>query len=640
MAEPTKPAPGAPSPPARGEHLWRWLLPLAILATFWAWQRLDQTAAEATEIGYTQLYTLIAADKVEKITLTGAEVRGALKAPEAVDGKPGVQQFRSMLPSQTDPELLSLLRQHKVAVTVHSEEQPFMVRLVLSILPWVLIFAAWIWLSRRAERAIGAGGGILGGITKGRTRRFSEETDIKVRFDDVAGLASAKRDLREVVEFLREPARFQRLGAHVPRGVLLVGPPGTGKTLLARAVAGEAGVPFFSINGSEFIELFVGVGASRVRELFENAKKAAPSIVFIDEIDAVGRSRGTGLGGGHDEREQTLNQLLSEMDGFARNDLAVVLAATNRPDVLDSALLRPGRFDRRVLVDRPERAARRAILEVHTRNKPLGPDVDLDALASATPGFSGADLANLVNEAAILATRRGAETIAAEDFWAAQDKIEVGDPRETPLSPGEKRRIAVHEAGHALVAHLSPGTERVKRVTIIPRGMTLGSTRQLPGEDKHVATRSELTSRLRVLLGGQAAEQIVLGEPSSGAENDLRQATEIAYDMIAHFGMSDAVGPVFHEHRTEHPFLGQRLASDTTLGDATTNLIDAEVQRALTAASTEARAMVDENRARLDRLVAALIEHETVEQREIETLLAEPSPPAPLPQGGRGEITA
>jgi cell division protease FtsH len=621
MAEPMKPPPDAPRPPARGEHLWRWLLPLAILATFWAWQRLDDPSVEATEIGYTQLYALVAADKVEKITLTGAEVKGSLKAAEAVDGKPNVQRFRSVLPAQNDPELLPLLRNHKVAVTVRSEEQPFGVRLVLSILPWVLIFGGWIWLSRRTEKAMGAGG-ILGGISKGRTHRFSEETDIKVRFDDVAGLASAKRDLREVVEFLREPARFQRLGAHVPRGILLVGPPGTGKTLLARAVAGEAGVPFFSINGSEFIELFVGVGASRVRELFENAKKVAPSIVFIDEIDAVGRSRGTGLGGGHDEREQTLNQLLSEMDGFARNDLTVVLAATNRPDVLDSALLRPGRFDRRVVIDRPERAARRAILEVHTRNKPLGPDVDLDVLAAATPGFSGADLANLVNEAAILATRRGAETIAAEDFWAAQDKVEVGDPRETPLSPSEKRRIAVHEAGHALCAHLSPGAERVKRVTIIPRGMTLGSTRQLPGEDKHVATRSELISRLRVLLGGQAAEQVVLGEPSSGAENDLRQATEIAYDMIAHYGMSDAVGPVFYEHRTEHPFLGQRLASDTNIGAATTNLIDAEVQRALTAASTEARAMVQENRAQLDRLVDALLEHETVEQREIEALLA------------------
>jgi cell division protease FtsH len=622
MTEPTASPTPPRSPATPTEHLWRWILPLAVLGALWAWQRSEEKAGDAQEVGYTQLYGLIAADKVEKMTMAGLEVRGSLKAAEQVEGRK-VERFRSTLPAKDDPGFLPLVREHQVALTVRSEEQPFAVRVLISILPWVLIFAGWVWLSRRAERSLGGPQGLLGGISKGRTHRFSEETDVKVRFDDVAGLTSAKRDLREVVDFLRDPTRFQRLGAHVPRGVLLVGPPGTGKTLLARAVAGEAGVPFFSINGSEFIELFVGVGASRVRELFETAKKTAPAILFIDEIDAVGRSRGTGLGGGHDEREQTLNQLLSEMDGFTRNDLTVVLAATNRPDVLDSALLRPGRFDRRVLVDRPERAARRAILEVHSRHKPIAPDVDLDALAAGTPGFSGADLANLVNEAAILATRRGAETITAADFAAAEDKVEVGDPRETPLSPGEKQRIAVHEAGHTLVAHVSGGEQKVRRVTIIPRGMTLGSTRQLPGEDKHVATRSELASRLRVLLGGFAAEQAVLGESSSGAENDLRQATEIAYDMVAHYGMSDSVGPVFHEHRTEHPFLGQRLASDASLGAATMNLIDAEVQRALASAAAEARALVQKHRAQLDRLVAALLERETVEQREIEELLAE-----------------
>ena len=623
------PPPLPPRPPAtRADHFWRWILPLVILISLWAWQRVDTGAAEGVEVPYSQLYTLIGEDKVDRVTLTGFSVHGQLKAPEAIEGKT-TTRFRTTLPAPPDPALLPFLREHKVLVEAHSEDQPLAVRVLVSILPWVLILGGWFWLSRRAERSLGAGaGGFLAGLTKGRTHRFSEEGDVKVRFDDVAGLASAKRDLREVVEFLREPARFQRLGAHVPRGILLVGPPGTGKTLLARAVAGEAGVPFFSINGSEFIELFVGVGASRVRELFELAKKSAPAIVFIDEIDAVGRSRGTGLGGGHDEREQTLNQLLSEMDGFARNDLTIVLAATNRPDVLDAALLRPGRFDRRVLVDRPERPARAAILEVHTRNKPLGPDVALDAVAAATPGFSGADLANLVNEAAILATRRGAASIAAEDFWAAQDKIEVGDPRESPLSPAEKQRIAVHESGHALVAHLSPHAEPVKRVTIIPRGMTLGSTRQLPGEDKHVATHSELAERLRVLLGGYAAEQVVLGETSTGAENDLQKATEIAYDMVAHYGMSDTVGPVFYEHHIEHPFLGQRLASDSTLGDAASNLVDAEVQRALAAAAAEARGLVEQHRALLDRLVAALLEHETVERSEIQQLLAQDPAPA------------
>ncbi|MFT3765312.1 MAG: ATP-dependent zinc metalloprotease FtsH [Minicystis sp.] len=628
MAEPTKPTPEAPRP--RAEHLYRWILPLVILGALWAWQSRDDGEG-APEVGYTQLYTLIAGDKVEKITLTGADVRGTLKGTETIAGQKA-QRFRSTLPAREDPAFLPLVRDHGVAVDVRREDQPLAVRVVLSVLPWLLLFGGWAWLSRRAERSLG-GPGFLGGVTAGRTHRFSEETDVKVRFDDVAGLASAKRDLREVVELLRDPARFQRLGAHVPRGVLLVGPPGTGKTLLARAVAGEAGVPFFSINGSEFIELFVGVGAARVRELFEQAKKNAPAIVFIDEIDAVGRSRGTGLGGGHDEREQTLNQLLSEMDGFSRNDLTVILAATNRPDVLDSALLRPGRFDRRVLIDRPERAARRAILEVHTRKKPLAPDVDLDALAAVTPGFSGADLENLVNEAAILATRRGAEAITAADFAAAEDKVTVGDPRETPLSPAEKRRIAVHESGHALVAHLAGGADRVKRVTIIPRGMTLGSTQQQPAEDRHVATRSELAARLRTLLGGYAAEQAALGETSTGAENDLRQATEIAYDMVAHYGMSDAVGPVFYEHRTEHPFLGQRLASESGLGDATTNLIDAEVQRALAAAASEARALIVQHRAKLDRLVAALMERETVEQQEIDALLADAPAEAAAPAG-------
>ena len=620
MADTEKPPPQQqPQRPPQPERLWRWILPLAILLTFWGWQRLDAGSDGGTEIGYTQFYALVTGNKVEKITMTGNEVRGSLKSEESVGGQK-VQRFRTTLPAQSDPTLLPTLRDHTVEIRAQSEDQPLAVKLLISLLPWILIFGGWMWLSRRTERSIG-GAGFLGGIAKGRTRRFSEETDVKVRFDDVAGLGAAKRDLREVVEFLREPARFKRLGAHVPRGLLLVGPPGTGKTLLARAVAGEAGVPFFSISGSEFIELFVGVGASRVRELFETAKKTAPSILFIDEIDAVGRSRGTGLGGGHDEREQTLNQLLSEMDGFARNDLTVVLAATNRPDVLDSALLRPGRFDRRVLVDRPERAARRAILAVHTRNKPLADDLDRGAVAAATPGFSGADLANLVNEAAILATRRGATAIGAEDFSSAQDKIEVGDPRETPLSEGEKRRIAVHEAGHAIVAHLAPGAPRVRRVTIIPRGMTLGSTRQLPGEDKHVLTRSELSARLAVLLGGYSAERAVLGETSSGAENDLRQATEIAYDMVAHFGMSEAVGPVFYEHRTEHPFLGQRLASDSALGEAATNQVDAEVRRALSAAAREASALVEKHRDKLDRLVAALIDRETVEQGEIEVLL-------------------
>ncbi len=531
-----------------------------------------------------------------------------------------------MVPTAPEPELFPTLRAQGVKVLVQSEEQPPLVQLLLSVLPWVLIIGAWFWLSRSAQRMMSSGGP-FSGVLRPRSHRFEQESSVKVKFDDVAGLKAAKQDLREVVDFLREPAHFQRLGGKVPHGILLVGPPGTGKTLLARAVAGESGVPFFSISGSEFIELFVGVGASRVRELFAEAKKVAPAIIFIDEIDAVGRSRGTGLGGGHDEREQTLNQLLSEMDGFSRNDLTVVVAATNRPDVLDAALLRPGRFDRRVVVDRPESAARLSILEVHTKDKPLGLDVQLKDVAESTPGFSGADLANLVNEAALNATRRGADLIEATDFAAAQDKIVLGDPRETRLDRTEKRRVAIHEAGHATVAHFTPESEPVRRVTIIPRGMALGATQQTPGEDRHLASQGELEARLRVLMGGYAAEILLFGQPSSGAENDLRQATEIAFRMVAQFGMSEKIGPVFYEHRAEHPFLGQRLATDTGVSDLTVHAIEQETRVLLSAAFDNAKKTITQHRGEFDRLVVHLIESETVERPELEAILGAGRPP-------------
>jgi len=406
-----------------------------------------------------------------------------------------------------------------------------------------------------------------------------------------------------------------------PRGVLLVGPPGTGKTLLARAVAGEAGVPFFSINGSEFIEMFVGVGASRVRELFEEAKKVAPAIVFIDEIDAVGRARGAGLGGGHDEREQTLNQLLSEMDGFSRNDGTIVIAATNRPDVLDQALLRPGRFDRRVTIDRPELKAREAILKVHTRDKPLSDDVNLPALASDTPGFSGADLSNLANEAALHATRRDADSITEADFRAAYDKIVLGDVRDSKLDPEEKRRVAIHEAGHAVAAHFSPHAEPLRRVTIIPRGMALGVTQQSPPVERHMMTRPELLARLRVLMGGYAAEKSQLGETSSGAENDLKRASEIAFRMVAHFGMSDKIGPVFYEHKTEHPFLGQKMATEGGTSDATVHRIEEEAREILLKAADEADQLIQKHIDALEGLRDYLLDKESIEEAELANLL-------------------
>ena len=431
------------------------------------------------------------------------------------------------------------------------------------------------------------------------------------------------------MDYLRTPERFLKLGGHIPRGVLLVGPPGTGKTLLARAVAGEAGVPFFSVSGSEFIELFVGMGAARVRELFEEAKKVAPAIVFIDEIDAVGRSRGTGLGGGNDEREQTLNQLLSAMDGFSRNDLVIVLAATNRPDVLDSALLRPGRFDRRVLVDRPELAARAAILRVHTRGKPLAQDVELTKIAALTPGFSGADLENLVNEAALNATRRKADALASSDFSAAYDKIVLGDPRETILSIDEKHRVAVHESGHTVVAHFTKHAELLDRVSILPRGMALGATYQVPAADRHLLTRADIDARLRVFMGGLAAETLVLGNPSSGAEHDLKGATDLAFEMIAHYGMSEWLGPVYHQHKTQQTFLGQTLAMEGATSDATVHAIELEVKRVLSEAAEAAKMTIRDHRVAYDRLVAALLEHETIERDELTALLGVANPAVP-----------
>jgi cell division protease FtsH len=589
-----------------------------LLAGMAVWQSMLNQEQAFPSLDYSEFYRLIEAGKIASVTIKGESVVGQLKQQETRDGVP-FQNFQT-LRLDPDPELITELRKYDVDFRVRSQEQPFAVQLAATLLPWILIIGVWIWLSRRAQQMM-IGGGPLANVLKGKSRRFDKQTSVSISFKDVAGLKSAKQDLKEVVNFLKEPEKFRRLGSKVPRGVLLVGPPGTGKTLLARAVAGEAGVAFFSISGSEFIEMFVGVGASRVRELFAEAKKSAPAIVFIDEIDAVGRSRGAGLGGGNDEREQTLNQLLSEMDGFDRNDLTVVLAATNRPDVLDPALLRPGRFDRRVLVDRPEREARRAILEVHTRDKPLSPEVDLDQLARDTSGFSGADLANLVNEAALAATRSDAELINQRDFDAAYEKVVLGDPREGKLHPDEKRRVAVHESGHAIAAHFGPYSEPLRRVSILPRGMALGITQQVAPEDRHIQTQPELESRLAVLLGGFAAERTVLGSVSSGAANDLKQATEIAFKMVAHFGMSERVGPVYHEHKVEHPFLGQRLATEGGTSDVTVRQIEDEVRLLVVAAQREAERRVTTHRVELDGLVDALLARETLEPEALKKLL-------------------
>ncbi|HEY6459885.1 MAG TPA: ATP-dependent metallopeptidase FtsH/Yme1/Tma family protein, partial [Polyangiaceae bacterium] len=497
-------------PPTTGPFSWlRWVVPLLLVAVLLAAEVMIDRRPAAHAIDYSDFYAFAQQGKVARVTMTGQSLGGTLKAPEQVSGRK-VQDFQTTLPAQPDKDLLPLLRDQHVDVKVDAEQPSFWTPILLTFLPWVLIIGAWIWFARRARGgAMGAQGGLGGplqSVLQGRKHRFERQDHVRVRFDDVAGLGNAKRDLEEVVSFLRTPERFQRLGGRLPRGVLLVGPPGTGKTLLARAVAGEAEAPFFYVNGSEFIQLFVGVGAARVRELFDEAKAAAPAIIFIDEIDAVGRSRGAGLGGGNDEREQTLNQLLSEMDGFTPNDHTVVIAATNRPDVLDPALLRPGRFDRRVIIDRPENDARLAILHVHTRHIPLAPDVSLPDLARATPGFSGADLANLCNEAALIAVRRGADAVAQGDFSGAMDKILLGDPRDALLDPAERTRVATHESGHAIVAHFTSDAEPLRRVSILPRGMALGATQQWAAQDRHILTAPELEAKLRVLMGGYAAE--------------------------------------------------------------------------------------------------------------------------------------
>jgi cell division protease FtsH len=590
----------------------------------WIWQSRFRDEVHP-EVDYSTLVAWIRDDKVTSLVIEGQVVQGQLKAPEKVEGRE-VTKFHTSIPNN-DPQLMQSLHEKGVRVRIKTSDGSFL-PIVASFIPWLLILGAWWWLGRQAKQ-ITLSGGPLSGILKGRGRKFERTAAPSVTFDDVAGLKSAKQDLQEIVHFLKEPEHFRRLGGKIPRGVLLVGPPGTGKTLLARAVAGESGVPFYSISASEFIELFVGVGAARVRELFDEAKKNAPAIVFIDEIDAVGRSRGTGLGGGHDEREQTLNQLLSEMDGFNRNDLTIVLAATNRPDVLDPALLRPGRFDRRVIVDRPEAAARKAILDVHVKGKPLAEDVQIQSIAENTPGFSGADLANLVNEAALTATRRGGEAIQASDFSAAFDKIVLGDPREAKLAPTEKRRVAVHEAGHAIVALFSPDAEPVNRVSVIPRGMALGATQQTPLADRHLMTQSELQTRLCVLMAGYASERLVLGDISNGAENDLKEATRLASQMVAHYGMSQQLGPVYYDVEAQHPFLGQRLAMESFTSDRTSEMIEREARGLLTAAADQAARILGEHRTVLDQLMVLLLKKETVERNELMQLVRSQDDRAP-----------
>ncbi|HVX12253.1 MAG TPA: ATP-dependent zinc metalloprotease FtsH [Pirellulales bacterium] len=578
--------------------------------------------------------TLVAVDEGEKGSTSTTTTHKAEQQDSTAEG----QEFVTYLPPLTGEKLDELLLR-QLGPHYKSAKRTDNIGIWIALyLGTPLLLFALMWVMFRRARDQFLGGGILSGFNKSPAKRY-ESGKQRITFDDVAGLEGVKNDLQEIVEFLKNPEKFQRLGGRIPKGTLLMGPPGTGKTLLAKAVAGEAGVPFFSINGSEFIQMFVGVGASRVRDMFKTAKDAAPCILFIDEIDAVGRVRGAGLGGGHDEREQTLNQILSEMDGFSPNESVIVLAATNRPDVLDPALLRPGRFDRHVTVDRPNLKGREAILKVHCRNVPLSDDVDMHRLASGTVGLTGADIRNLVNEAALWATREGKDKVEMVDFEIARDKILMGPKREEVLAGKEKMMTAYHESGHALLAWLVPGADKVHKVTIIPRGRALGVTQLLPEEDRLNIGEAELHARLVFMMGGRAAEKLLFDEYSAGAEDDLKRATQLARRMVTHWGMSERIGPVAYRTSEEHPFLGKEIVEQREFSEHMAQLIDEEVARILHESADRARDLLDKNRDKLDQLAGALAEHEVLDNREIEELIG-PSPARGISPNGKLALDA
>ena len=547
-----------------------------------------------TEVSYTAFLKQVEDQKVDRVTIVENTIRGKLK-----DG----QEFTLVTPN--DPTLINVLREKKIDIKAELPPQPpWWTTLFSSLLPMLLLIGVWFFIMQQTQ----GGGSKVMSFGKSRAKLHNEEK-IKVTFADVAGAEEAKEELEEVVEFLKHPKKFNDLGARIPKGVLLFGPPGTGKTLLARAVAGEAGVPFFSISGSDFVEMFVGVGASRVRDLFEQAKKSAPCIVFIDEIDAVGRQRGAGLGGGHDEREQTLNQLLVEMDGFGVNEGIIIIAATNRPDILDPALLRPGRFDRHIVVDKPDVKGRQEILKVHTKGKPVEKEADLDVLARRTPGFTGADLSNLVNEAALLSARRNKKRIGMEELEESVERVVAGPERKSKvISEKDKKLTAYHEAGHALIGMLMPNADPVHKVSIIPRGRAGGYTLMLPKEDRNYATRSELKDQLKTLLGGRVAEALVLEEISTGAQNDLERATELSRKMICEFGMSEVLGPItFGRRQDTQVFLGRDISRDRNYSEEVAYSIDKEVRRMIEEAYEKTEAMLREHMDKLHVIAAALI---------------------------------
>ena len=607
-----------------GKHLKSILVVLAIfLLVIFIVDRLVVPGNPTKQLAYSTFYDNVVDNRVKDVKLSGTEITGTDINSE---------KFVTTAPSTQDPSLIPTLRAHHVTFSAEATNSNPLLGIAVQLVPFILVALVLVFILRQAQ----SGGSQALSFGRSRAKLMSENRP-KVTFADVAGIEEAKEELGEVVEFLKYPKKFQALGARIPKGVLLLGPPGSGKTLLARAIAGEAGVPFFSISGSDFVEMFVGVGASRVRDLFEQAKKSAPCIVFIDEIDAVGRQRGAGLGGGHDEREQTLNQLLVEMDGFDQNTGVILIAATNRPDVLDPALLRPGRFDRQIVVDRADVKGRAAILAVHSKNKPLSKEISLDTLAKRTPGFSGADLENLLNEAALLAARRNKSVIDMAECEEAIDRVLVGPERKSlVMSQREKENTAFHESGHAVVGGLTPNSDPVHKVTIIPRGMALGLTWSLPDEDRHSQTKNELLAMIKRMLAGRISEEIKFGDVTTGASDDFAKATEIARRMVTQYGMSDNLGPIQYGRGNHQVFLGRDFGEDRNYSEEVAFKIDTEVRKIIDDCYGDARRILEANWDKVERMVASLLEHETVEAEEVIAIMNDkvwpPSAPEIMPE--------
>ncbi|MBN1464947.1 ATP-dependent zinc metalloprotease FtsH [candidate division KSB1 bacterium] len=626
MANPRKPAPGQKKPGGSNQNpegpqwgkasrsliFWIGLFVVALLIS----QQFTPDRDRQSALTYNEFMKLLEEGKVQELKIEDTIVTGK-RVPQG--DAPKRDAFKVVLLRPPEDATLEKWRNEYGIQLEFKKSSPGFMGVLINLVPWILFVGLWIYFLRRMQ----SGGGQRGIFNFGKSRaRLVNENFPKVTFNDVAGADEAKQELQEIIEFLKEPEKFQKLGGKIPKGALLLGPPGTGKTLLAKAVAGEAGVPFFSMSGADFVEMFVGVGASRVRDLFEQGKKNAPCIIFIDELDAVGRHRGAGLGGGHDEREQTLNQLLVEMDGFEFNEGVILLAATNRPDVLDSALLRPGRFDRQIVVDRPDVRGREGILKVHTRKIPLSKDVDVSILAKGTPGFSGADLANMVNEAALLAARKNKKRVEMDDLEEAKDKVVMGTERKSLLiSEKEKESTAYHEAGHVLVAKLTPGADPVHKVTIIPRGRALGATMTLPMDEKHNYSKTYCLAILRQLLGGRAAEKLIFNEMTTGAGDDIKRATELARKMVCEWGMSDTMGPITYGEKQEEIFLGREIAQHRDYSEETARQIDKEVKIFINDAMKDVDELLAKNIDSLQRLSSALLEREILDGDEIDKII-------------------